>query len=163
MGASSVSGAVVDAPSGVNIPINIESVTQPVADTSRRVFQRASDGAHWYVEQWEDLFAEARHAALGANAHLGVADVLAALPSAKIVSDISGRLRVRTKSLKWQDQLAAQCSQVIGALPGIRQVDISALTGSILVHYDPASYPSSAALLEAVAGAQPGTVDSWAV
>ena len=153
MAASSVSSAVVDTPGGVNIPINVEAITQPVTETSRRIYQKVADGAQWYGEQWEDLLVEARHMALGANAQREVADVLAGLASVKVASDLPGRLRVRLKELRWQEQLAAQCTQALGSLPGIRQVEVSTITGSILVHYDTGCYPSSVVLLNAMAAA----------
>ena len=67
MAANSVSSAVVDTPGGVNVPINVEAITQPVAETSRRMYQKVADSAQWYGEQWEDLLVEAKHMALGAN------------------------------------------------------------------------------------------------
>ena len=67
-----------------------------------------------------------------------VADVLAGLASVKVASDLPGRLRIRLKELRWQEQLPAQCTQTLGSLPGIGQVEASTITGSILVHYDTA-------------------------
>ena len=69
------------------------------------------------------------------------------------MSDLPGRLRIRLKELRWQDQLAAQCTQALGSLPGINQVEVSTVTGSILVHYDTACYASSVVLLNAMAAA----------
>ena len=46
MTASSVSSTIVDTPGGVNIPINIKAITQPVTETSRRIYQKVAAGAH---------------------------------------------------------------------------------------------------------------------
>lgn len=141
------SGATFGAKS---VPITSLAVVQPVTDTGRKLYEKTAHGAQWYVEQWEDLFAEARHMALGATAQIKTEEVLAHLATAKVASDIPGRLRLRLKDLRWQDHLVAEAIQAVGALPGVRQVQGSTVTGSILVFYDARHYESSAALLSAL-------------
>jgi hypothetical protein len=153
MTANPASSGVATAPGGVSVPINVEVITQPVADTSMRMYRAATDGLQWYCEQWEDLFLEARHMGLGANAHLTAAAILPVFAHAKVVSDLPGRLRIRVKELRWQDDLVAQCTQAIGSLPGMKQVSASSVTGSILMLYDTAQYGSCADLLNAIAAA----------
>ena len=89
--------------------------------------------------------------ALGTSSHVTVADVMADLANAKVVSDIPGRLRLRLKELRWQDQLLAESAQALGSLPGLQQVEASPITGSILIHYDTARYGTRAALMDALA------------
>ena len=151
MTASSAS-ATVDSSGGVNIPVQIEQITQPVTESSRKLYQKISGGAQWYGEQWEDLLIEAKHKALGAESHHTAGDILAALGAAKIASDLPGRVRVRLKELRWQDRLLGDVSSALGSLPGIQQVDTNSVTGSILVHYDKNLYSSLQDLMQAVTG-----------
>ena len=149
---ASPASATVDLPGGVNIPVQIEQITQPVTESSRKLVQKIAGGAQWYGEQWEDLLVEARHKALGAESHYTAADVLAGLGAAKIVSDLPGRVRVRMKELRWQDHLLGGITTALGSLPGIQQVDTSTVTGSILIHYDKVLYPSLQDLMRTVSG-----------
>ena len=142
----------VDSPGGVNIPVQIEQITQPVTESSRKLYQKFSGGAQWYGEQWEDLLIEAKHMALGAESHHTAADVLAGLGAAKIASDLPGRVRVRLKELRWQDHLLGEVSSALGSLPGVQQVDTNTVTGSVLVHYDKTLYSSLQDLMQAVTG-----------
>ncbi len=50
---------------------------------------------------------------------------------------LPGRLRVRSDVLKQNPKLASELLTAIGMMPGVRSVDVSILTGSVLVHYDP--------------------------
>ncbi len=149
---ASPASATMDSSGGVNIPVQIEQITQPVAESSRKLVQKIAGGAQWYGEQWEDLLVEAKHKALGAEAAHTAADILAGLSAAKVVSDLPGRVRVRMKELRWQDHLLGQVTTALGSLPGIKQVDASTVTGSILVHYDKVLYPSLQDLMRTVTG-----------
>lgn len=142
----------VDSPGGVNIPVQIEQITQPVTESSRKLYQKISGGAQWYGEQWEDLLIEAKHKALGAESHHTAGDILARLGAAKVASDLPGRVRVRLKELRWQDRLLGDVSSALGSLPGIQQVDTNSVTGSILVRYDKTLYSSLQDLMQAVTG-----------
>ena len=128
-----------------------ETVTQPVTRTSLQVYETLVGSVQWYVEQWEDLVVEAK-ASLASNAPSPtVAEVLAGLAEATVASAIPGRVRWRLKQLKGHDRLAEQGAQALGRLPGIRQVEVSALTGSVLIFYDTAKYASRDALARALA------------
>lgn len=147
------STTTVDANVTKSIPINVEVITEPVADAGRKVYDKVTTGAQWYLEQWEDLFIEARHMALGSSAHVTAADVLADLASANVASDIPGRLRLRLKSVRWQDELVAQIAAALGSVPDVKQVEASAVTGSFLIHYDRNRYTSRNELLAALTAA----------
>ena len=149
---ASPASATGDLSGGVTIPIQIDQITQPVADSSRKLYQKFAGGAQWYGEQWEDLLIEARHKALGAESHHTAADVLAGLGAAKVASDLPGRVRMRLNELRWQDHLLGEVATALGSLPGIQQVDTNTVTGSILVHYDKTLYSSLQELMQAVTG-----------
>ena len=129
-----------------------QTVTEPVIRASSMLYARIAGSTQWYFEQWEDLLAEAKAQRVGDMVGIGVADILAGMPLAKVVSELPGRVRLRLESIKGQDQLADQSAQAIGSMPGIRQVEASALTGSVLIFYDPARYASRNLLLAAIAG-----------
>lgn len=143
--------ATVENASGVGTPVNVEIIVEPIAQTGQKLYDKVAIGAQWYLEQWEDLFLEARHLALGVSEHVTAADVLADLPNASVVADIPGRLRLRLKSLRWQSDLVVQSAAALGSLPGIKQVEASAVTGSFLIFYDRARYPSRTELMAALA------------
>ena len=129
-------------------------VTEPVARAGRKVYGQAAEGVQWYLEKWEDLVHEARSARAPAPVNLSVDDVLAGLPGAQVASNISGRARLRLKSLKRQDQIAEQTAQALANVPGISQAGINPLTGSVLIFYDTKRYKSLDELLEAVKPSQ---------
>lgn len=54
------------------------------------------------------------------------------------VHHLPGRLRVKLRSLKRNADYAAVLQTSLSALPGVRDVRINTLTGSLLVGYDPA-------------------------
>ena len=105
MSASTANAATMESSGTTSVPVTTLAITQPVTDTSRKVYEKTVTGVHWYLEQWEDLFVEAKHMALGATAHVSAEEVLAQLATAKVASDIPGRLRLRLKGLRWQDQI----------------------------------------------------------
>lgn len=51
---------------------------------------------------------------------------------------LPGRGRVRVPGLRGDERLARLLEQRLGALPGVRGATASALTGSLLIHFDPA-------------------------
>src|SRR5689334_18519319 len=53
-----------------------------------------------------------------------------------IASHVPGRLRVRALKLRGEGA-SVEIAQRIGAEPGVSSVSASALTGSLLIHYDP--------------------------
>ncbi len=50
---------------------------------------------------------------------------------------LPGRLRLRSDVLKQNPKLASQLLTAIGMMPGVRSVEVSIVTGSVLVHHDP--------------------------
>lgn len=54
----------------------------------------------------------------------------------KIVHFIPGRLRLRVKQLKNDPEFSARVKDEIEAVPGIIQVEINELTGSVLLKYE---------------------------
>lgn len=147
------STVTVDANATRSVPINVEVITEPVAQTSRKLYGKATTGAQWYVEQWEDLFVEAKHMALGSGSHATATEVLADLPNAKVASDSPGRLRLRLKSLRWQDELLAQSAQALGSVPGVTLVETSSAAGSLLIFYDKSRYASAEELMSSLVAA----------
>lgn len=53
------------------------------------------------------------------------------------IHHVRGRLRVRTPELKRNDEKACAVERALRTQPGIRSVEVNALTGSVLVYYDP--------------------------
>ena len=54
----------------------------------------------------------------------------------KILSYVPGRVRLRVKPIKGNRQLAEKAQQEISAVPGIKEVAINELTGSVLLRYE---------------------------
>ena len=133
--------------------VDTSAVTEPVAKAGRKVYDQAAGGVQWYMEKWGDLVHEAR-ASRAPTESLTVDDVLAGLSEAKVMSSIPGRARLRLKSLKRQDQVAEQTAQALVSKPGINQVGVNPLTGSVLVLFDKDQYPSLDALLQALKPSQ---------
>lgn len=53
------------------------------------------------------------------------------------VHHLPGRLRIKLPSLKRNARYAATLQTTLSALPGVRDVRVNTLTGSLLVGYDP--------------------------
>jgi hypothetical protein len=151
MSANPTSTAAVGSPDANTVPIMNVAVPQPILDTSHQVYEKVVGGLQWYVEQWEDVIIEAKAMLAPGDESLAAADILASLTNAKVASDIPGRVRLRLKQLRGHTDLAEQCEHALGSMHGIRQVEVSSLTGSVLVFYDAAQYASREALLNAMA------------
>ncbi len=147
MSVTSASTAEVVNPASTTL--NPSAVTEPVAKAGRKIRDQVSGGMQWYLEKWEDMVHEAKSARAPAQSP-SVDEVLAGLSEGKVMSSIPGRVRLRLKSLKRQDQIAEQTAQALAALPGISRAGVNSLTGSVLVFFDTAQYPSLDALLQAV-------------
>jgi hypothetical protein len=50
---------------------------------------------------------------------------------------LPGRLRVRSSVLKRNPKKASELLTAIGSRPGVRDIEINIVTGSVLVYYDP--------------------------
>ena len=59
---------------------------------------------------------------------------------------IPGRVRLRVPGIKGQPVLAREIQQQLAGLPVVRRVEVSAVTGSVLVVYDPADSAALAGL-----------------
>jgi hypothetical protein len=66
----------------------------------------------------------------------------------RVVHILPGRLRLRFKSLQGRHAVAGALEAHLGAVEAISRAEVSALTGSLLLHYDPALL-SSPELLDA--------------
>lgn len=156
---SQVIAGTVESVKAIPAKVDTSAVTEPVAKAGRHVYGRASEGVQWYLEQLEDLLHEAEvvRTQKFAKEGLAVDDILAGLNEAKVASSIPGRVRLRVEQLKRQNDVAKQTEQALAGRAGINQVEVNHLTGSVLVMFDKAKYPSLDSLLEAIkpSSAQP--------
>lgn len=58
------------------------------------------------------------------------------LQGVELVSFIPGRVRLRVDVLKGNPALGTRAERELGAAPGIKSVDVSPTTGSLLLVYD---------------------------
>jgi hypothetical protein len=54
----------------------------------------------------------------------------------KVVHALPGRVRLKVAKVKGNPVLARQVEEKLAQVPGIRQVEVKPVTGSLLVHYD---------------------------
>ena len=54
----------------------------------------------------------------------------------KVVHALPGRVRLKVAKVKGNPALARQAEKKLAQVPGIRQVEAKADTGSLLIHYD---------------------------
>jgi heavy-metal-associated domain-containing protein len=57
-------------------------------------------------------------------------------PSARIVHQVPGRTRLRTREMKGDDKYFAELHQALSQTPGVRNVQVNSLTQSILLEHD---------------------------
>lgn len=77
----------------------------------------------------------------------------------RVVNILPGRMRLRFKALRGCPDTAGALQSHLGAVEGISRVEISPLTGSLLLHYDPRALSSPDfldAFSEAMGKAFPG-------
>jgi hypothetical protein len=65
---------------------------------------------------------------------------------AELVHDTTGRMRVRVAHLRGDTAAAKAVRKDLGALPGVSSIEVSATTGTVLLHYDPATLRKEALL-----------------
>ncbi|MBS3908505.1 MAG: heavy-metal-associated domain-containing protein [Actinobacteria bacterium] len=53
------------------------------------------------------------------------------------IHNVSGRLRIKTPSLKGSQRAAAEVKELLRSVPGVSSTTINMVTGSIVVNYDP--------------------------
>jgi hypothetical protein len=152
-----MSAVTVSAPAGDQS--DVAGATRPTANvvptiarSGRRLVETIAGGAERYLERWEDLVHEARASSRPVDESLRVGDALALLPAAKVESDIPGRVRLRLKQLRGRGPLTKQLAAALEGDEGVDRAEVSARTGSVLVHYDTVRYGTRDALLEAVGG-----------
>jgi hypothetical protein len=80
----------------------------------------------------------------------------------KVSSFVPGRLRLRVERVKRDKAFARTVEERLGAIDGIRKVEINGLTGSVLVSYEPGklAQPASMDALTAAAKELFPTFDS---
>jgi len=127
----------------------ITSITAPAVKTGHAAYGKVASGVQWYVEQWEDLLHEARAERTPSEEGLTADSLVASLADARVAWDYPGHLRLRPTQLKGHKRLAEQAAEALGSIPGVRQVEISSLTGSVLIAYDTETFPSRDALTSA--------------
>lgn len=121
-----------------------------VAAAGRGLAARLSGGVQKLGQQWTALKAEAEGPGPG-PATPGLADALAGVTAANVVSFAPGRARLRLRALRGQPPLAAQLEQALAAVDGVRQAQASPTTGSVLITFDAKRYPSPESLLDPIA------------
>lgn len=142
----------VEAP-GALVPSKPADFAKPLVDATHTAYEKVAGGVEWYFEHWVDLVEEIKAEKAAHLESLNVPDIMAALPEAKVASDIPGRVRLRLPLLKGQKPLSEQCAEILRGVPGIIEVQVSPVTGSVLAFYDKQTLPNLEALLEAVASA----------
>lgn len=150
--ASSVKSTASSAASSVQSAAGsvVSSVSTPVVKSSKAAYGSFQEKVQWYLEKWEDLVEEAKaersHHDDSDSAH----NILNSLSDAKVSCDFPGRLRLHPANLKGHGSLVEPIAQVLGSMPGVKQVEVSSLTGSILIVYDKSKYATGKDLLAAV-------------
>lgn len=147
---------VVDMPGTTLAPFKPADVAKPFVDATHGIYENVAGGVEWYFEHWVDLFEEIKAEKAAHLPKFQIADILATLPEAKVASDIPGRARLRLSQLKGQKDLCEHCAEAIRGVPGIGEVHVSPITGSILAFYDKNTFPSLQSVLAALTPGQAG-------
>ena len=147
---TAASDATIIEGSGTSLVPNPADIASSLADSTKKAHGKLLGSVEWYFEHWVDLFEEVKAEKQAVLASLSLDDVMAALPGAKVSSDIPGRARLRLPLLKGQEALCELCTDALNAVPGVDEAHVSSLTGSVLVLYDTDEIPSLQTLLEAV-------------
>ncbi|MFN8622331.1 MAG: hypothetical protein U0869_16485 [Chloroflexota bacterium] len=141
---AAAAGAAADAASA--------AVSVPLVDAGRGVAGRVAGTVQRYLEQWEDRIHEvqAERTHRFERQELTVEVILGDLERATVVSDTPGRVRLRVPALRRQHALAAQTTDALSQLEGVRLAEVNPWTGSVLVLYDARRFPSLGTFLAAV-------------
>ena len=140
----------IEAPATSVATLDPTAVTKPLVDATHTMYEKVAGGFEWYFEHWVDIVEEIRAEQAARVPNLAVDDILTALGDARVASDIPGRVRLRLPELKHQTSLAEQCAETLKGIPGIDEVHVSPVTGSVLAYYDTDILASVPALLAAV-------------
>jgi hypothetical protein len=133
-----------------------EALAPALTRPARRLVEAIAGGAQRYLERWEDLVHEAKAARDGGAEEPDVAGALAGLSGAKAESDTPGRLRLRLTQLRGHGRLAGEVARTLEGHEGVKRVDVSARTGSVLLLYDPQRYATGEALQRTIAAPAKG-------
>lgn len=141
---------VVEGSGSTSLVPSPADIASSVTDATKKVHGKLLGGVEWYFEHWVDLFEEVKAEKQSVLGSFSLDDIVAALPGAKVASDVPGRARLRLPLLKGQETLCELCAEALKRVPGVDEVHVSALTGSVLALYDTDEFPSLQALLDAV-------------
>ena len=144
---TATSDATIENGSGMSLVPNPADIASSLADGTKHVHGKVMGSVEWYFEHWVDIFEEIKAERQHKLGSFSLADVIGALPGARVTSDTAGRARLRLPLLKGQKALCEQCADALGAVAGIEQVRVSAVTGSVLVFYDTDEFSSLPDLL----------------
>lgn len=78
------------------------------------------------------------------------------LDDIRIVHLIPGRVRLRSRQLRALPEAGPAIEQALAAVPGVQSVEVNALTGSILIRYEPGRLGSEEGLRRLE-----GVLDAW--
>ena len=139
-----------EAPGTALAPIDPVAMAKPLVDATHTVYQKIAGGVEWYFEHWVDLVEEIRAEQAAGQVSRTLADIIAALPEARVASDIPGRVRLRLPELQGQKALVEQVGEALIGVSGVTSAQVSSVSGSVLVFYDTDQLPSLHELLQAV-------------
>ena len=132
-------------------PADAAAAAKPVIDAGHAVFEEVAVRAERYFEHWVDLVEEIKaEQEVPDQEDLDLADIIANLADAEVASESTGRVRLRLHELQGQPLLAEQLADALVAVPGIKRVQVSAITGSVLIFFNARDYPSVDDLLDAL-------------
>lgn len=134
-------------------PSNLRMRRRPPNQLSMPVtrFSSRLQSAERYFEHWVDLVEEIKaEQEVPDQEDLDLADITAKLADAEVASESTGRVRLRLHELQGQPLLAEQLADALVAVPGIKRVQVSAITGSVLIFFNARDYPSVDDLLDAL-------------
>ena len=64
----------------------------------------------------------------------------------KVVHFIPGRVRLKVKEMKGEVEFSQQVEAELSTVPGIEQVEVNPITGSVLIKYDTAAVDCDASI-----------------
>ncbi len=132
-------------------PADAAAAAKPIIDAGHTVYQEVTVRAERYFEHWVDLVEEIKAEQEPPDQPvLRLDDVLASLAAAEVASESTGRVRLRAPELQGQRELAEQVADALVNVLGVKRVQVSAITGSVLIFFNAREYPSVQDLLDAV-------------
>ncbi len=130
-------------------PADAAAVAKPIIDAGHSVYREVAVRAERYFEHWVDLVEEIKaEQEVPDQPVLRLDDVLTSLAAAEVVSESTGRVRLRAPELQGQRELAEQVADALVNVAGVKRVQVSAITGSVLIFFNARVYPSADDLLD---------------